>query len=179
MNGKYYLACRISFDDGEKVLCEASESGYKNNALIIYDTFTKGVEIVRGVDIRDLEPVETNLISKMLCCFYNDYKSHLAEMTTDGKFFGAIMPKKWTSVKTDCGYKGKTKVIKKVNINALKDCVLKIDTDRESKTFNIKGSDKIQKINLGVKGESFSVSFISNVEGQKIENPEFEVEVLL
>ena len=179
MNGKYYLACRINFDDDEKILCENSASGYKNNAVLIYDTFTKDVEIIRGVDIRDFEPVETNLISKMLCCFYNDYKSHLGEITHDGMFFDQVMPKKWTSVKTDCGYKGKTKLIKKVKLNALKDCQLKIETDKETKTFNIKGSDKTQTIKLGVRGETFSVSFVSTEKGQKIATPEFEVEVIL
>lgn len=177
--GKYFLACKINFEDDEKVLCETSELGYKNNALLVFDPQSESLEIVRGVDIRDLEAIETPVISKMICCFYNDHKSQIAELTNDGRYFGEVMPKRWTSVETDFGYKGKTKVIKNVNICASKDCKVKIESDRETKTFNIAGKDKIQKIKLGVRGETFSISFITQEVGQKISNPEFEVDVLL
>ena len=70
-------------------------------------------------------------------------------------------------------------IIKNVNICARKDCEIKIESDLETKAFNIKGKEKVQKVRLGVRGETFSISFITKQEGQKISNPQFEIDVLL
>ena len=177
--GKYFIACRMKFDDDETVLCEGSSEGYNNNAVLIYDVESGCVEVLRGVDVRDFEAFETHSISKMLCCFYHDNKSKMAELTTDGKVFGEIVPKRWTSVKTDFGYEGQYKVIRSVELTAIKDCTIEIETENGKKSFKVKGNTKLQKIRLGVKGEWFKISFVSREEGQKISSPEFDIDVLL
>jgi len=177
--GKYYLACKIDFEDDQKIGCEKSIMGYKNNAILVYDVENESIEVVRGVDISDFAPVETNIMSKLVCTFNNDNIKHLGELTYDGEVFGEVMPKKWTSVETNFGYAENFKIIKSVSLFAKCDCQIEIKSDIETKTINIKGKTKQQKIKTLVKGKYFEVSFISTAKGQKISSPEFEVEVLL
>ena len=87
-NGKYFLACKIDFADGQKIGCEASENGFKNNAVIIYDTHNGETEIMRGVDIHSFATFETYFMSKLLCSFNNDNKGKIGEFTLDGEIFG-------------------------------------------------------------------------------------------
>ena len=177
--GKYYLACKINFNDGQTVGCEASSLGYKNNAILIYDVESGSIEIMRGVDVSDFAPIESNIVSKLVCTFNNDNIKHLGELTLDGEVFGELLPKKWTSVETNFGYAENMKVIKSFSLFAKKDCQVEIKSDVETKVINIKGKDNFQKIKTLVKGKYFEISFISTEKGQKISSPEFEVEVLL
>ena len=178
-NGKYFLACKMNFDDGEKVGCENSASGYKNNAVLIFDVETGDVEIMRGVDISDFAAIESNIMSKLLCTFNNDNITKLGEFTNDGKVFGEVTKKKWKSVSTNFGYSGKRKVVKSVSLYAKQDCDVTIESDIETKVLHFVGSEKLQKQKTIVRGENFSVTFSSNLAEQKISSPEFEVEVLL
>lgn len=178
-NGKYFLSCKMNFADGEKVGCENSESGYKNNALLVFDLESGKVEIMRGVDISDLAPIESNIMSKMLCSFNNDNITKLGEITKDGKIFGEEVLKKWESVSTDFGYAGNKKVVKSISLYAQSDCQVTIKSETDSKTIFVEGKDKLQKIKTLVKGKIFEVSFSSLTSGQKISSPELEVEVLL
>lgn len=178
-NGKYFLACKIDFRDGQEVGCEASANGYVNNAVVIYDLNSGEVEIMRGVDIRSFASFETYFMSKLLCSFNNDNKNKIGEFTLDGEIFGQNYQNRWTSLPSDLGYKGQKKIIKSMKITASKNCQVEIKSDIETKVLNIKGSSKTQRIVAKVKGETFSISIISNESGQKISTPEFEIEVLL
>jgi len=177
--GKYFLACRINFQDDEKIGCENSELGYENNAVLVYDVEQEKVELIRGVDICDFVPVESNIMSKLVCCFHNEYKTHLGELTYDGKIFGETTIKKWTSVTSDFGEGDKTKIIKSISLYALKDCEIEIKSDNEAKVYKIKGKDKLQKLKTNIKGKTFQISFISKIGGQKISNVEINADVLL
>ncbi len=177
--GKYFLACRMNFKDNDKIGCENSELGYQNNAVLVYDVEKESVEIVRGVDICDFVPVESNIMSKLVCCFYNDYKKRLGQLTYDGKIFGQPTIKKWTSVTSDFGENGKTKIVKSITLSALKDCEIEIKSDLETKVYKVKGKEKGQKIKTNIKGKTFQISFVSRLGGQKISNVEISADVLL
>lgn len=177
--GKYFLACHVDFEDNNAIGCESSLGGYDNNAVIIYDIATKNVEVMRGVDIRDFTTMESNYMDKLLCIFNGDNKGKIGEFTLDGNVFGVTMQKKWTSKSSDFGYKGKTKIIKFVNITAKQDCQLVIKSDKETKILSVKGSSNSQRIRANVRGESFELSIVSSQANQKIKAPEFEVTVLL
>ncbi len=178
-NGKYFLACKMDFDDGEKIGCENCQNGYKNNAVLVFDVEEGTTEILRGVDISDFAPIESNIMSKLLCTFNNEHITKLGELTTDGKIFGEDILKKWTSVSTDFGYFGKRKIVKGVSILAKEDCKITIKSEIENKTVVVKGKETPQKIKTKVKGNIFDITFSSQSSGQKISSPEFEVEVLL
>lgn len=175
--GKYYLACKMNFDD-ETVACE-NTNDYVNNAVLIYDVNSGCVEIMRGLDIRDFEVFESGTIAKLLCCFHGDNKAKIGQLTTDGKLFGQTLPRKWTSVQTDFGYSGKKKIVRSVTLLATNDAVITLQTEEGTYDFPISGNSQMQKVKLGVKGETFKISFSSTVANQKIASPEFDIDVLL
>ena len=59
LGDNYYLSLRLDFNDENKILCE--NEGFVNNALIIVNTLDLTCEIVRGVDIKSLLPIKTDI----------------------------------------------------------------------------------------------------------------------
>ncbi len=169
--GRYYLACKLNFDDGQKVGCENSEN-FVNNALFVYDEKTGAVEISRGMDIRQLLVLGNPYKSKLVACFYNENKNKIGQLEKNGKFFDDFLPKEWTSVKTDFGKTG-LKKITKIHLLSEYDCRVCIKTEREEKEFNVNGSLKMQTISLNILGEVFEVSFKAQGEA-KISNVQIE-----
>ncbi len=156
-DGKYYLACRLNFDDGETVGCENYEGGYINNALVIYDYTSGHVNIVRGVDINMLLALNNPYKAKLVACFNNQYIGKIGQLTNDGQLFGVPLPSKWISTKTDLGYHGQKKRIKAFLIKSLSDITVTISSEKESKSYKVLGKEKIQKIKTNVIGNEFIV----------------------
>ena len=168
--GKYFLACLMNFD-GEKVGCENSQQGYKNNALLVYDDTTSHVDITRGVDIRKMLALNNPYKSKFIACFYNDNKAKLGQLCTKSKCFTQPLPSKWKSVTTDFGFQGKNKRVRSFLIKTLCPCSVKFESDKETKTFQVPASQKVQEIRANVCGKEFSVEITStNQETSKISN---------
>ena len=155
--GKYYLACRANFNDGRDVGCENFEGGYVNNALIVVDCQTQHVDILRGMDIKELLALTNPLKSKLVACFNMTSRNTIGELTTDGALLGFGNPAKWISGKTDFGHSGKLKRVKSFLINSASDCTVTLQSDKTTKTFAVKGSDKVQKIRANVLGNQFTV----------------------
>lgn len=177
--GKYFLACKLKFNDEDKVFCESSQSGYKNNIVIAYDVKNNTTEIIRGIDVRGFTVFESEKVNKLTCNFYNDNKNRIGEFTQDGKIFDIVAPKKWESDWSDFGYIGKKKILRNVQLISKGNCKLKIESENHFKMFDIVASENAQKININMKGKRFKISFIAESSGQKIIKPEFKVEVLL
>ena len=148
--GKYFLACKINFEND-------LISG-KNNALLIYDENNSHVDIVKGVDIRSMLALNNPYKSKLVACFYNDYKGKIGQLCVGSKNFDKILPSIWQSVKTKLGYDGKMKKVYAFEIKTAFPCSVQISSDRENKTFSLSGSDKLQKINTNIYGKEFSVA---------------------
>lgn len=155
-DGKYYLACRCNYDDNQIVGCEIEE-GYKNNTLIIYDTFTKHIDILRGEDINMLIAFKSKYKSKVLACFRGQYRNNIGELTKDGKVFNSSNPAIWESGKTDFGQSGKLKRIKSFLIKSQADCEITFTCERGSKIVSVKGKDAVQKIRTNILGNQFVV----------------------
>ena len=66
-DGKYYLACRMKFDDGKVLGCEA-DADYKVNGLIIYDPSDGEYSISRGLDISFMRACSYNGMDFLMCC---------------------------------------------------------------------------------------------------------------
>lgn len=161
-DGKYYLACRGNFDDGESVGCEGNPNGYKNNLLLVYDTINNHVDIMRGVDINRPLALTNKYKSKLISCFYNQNKGEIGEITTDGKLFGQKMNALWESGKTDFGYNGRIKRIKSFLIKSEGDCKVTFTSERAEKTFVVRGKDYVQKVRANVLGNQFVVKIESD-----------------
>ena len=160
-NGKYYLALRLNWNDDEKVGCENYAQGYTNNAVLVYDIKTGDITLTRGVDICSILAIDDGNFGKVIACFNGEYKNVIGQMTNDGKFFGQPLKKCWTTPKSNLGYPTLVKRVKEVFVKTKSPCKVKISTEKLSKTYQIKGSEKTQRIKTNVYGEQVEVSFIS------------------
>ena len=90
---KYYLALRMDFKDGKQILCEGE---CVNNVLIVIDTSDFSYEIIRGVDIKSMLPVKTEVFEKMLVTFNNGPIDKIGEVDETSKVMDEILPKFWS-----------------------------------------------------------------------------------
>lgn len=155
--GKYYLACRMNFNDGLAIGCEKSESGFINNALLIYDPIDETVSIMRGADIKQLLALTNPYKNKIAICFYKDHIGDIGELTTDGKLFDEPTNMFWQSPNTDFGC-ASLKKMDTLQIKTATDCEMTIESDKQIKVFSIKGKNKLQTIPLHIIGNSFTMS---------------------
>ena len=162
--GKYFLACRGDFKDGQKIGCESQT--FNNNLLIVYDFESGHEDILRGVDINKLLAFTNSFKSKLLACFYNSNKGKIGELTVDGGVFGSKHSCAWSSGQTDFDMPGKRKKIKSFLIKSQSDCQIIFSSDEESKTYFVSGSEQIQQIDADVAGKMFEAKIVSVASGQ-------------
>lgn len=124
---KYYLALRLNFNDNKQILCETGD--YINNALVIIDIIDYSYEIIRGVDIKSLLPVKTELFEKMLVTFNTINNSQLGQIVETSSCFDTRLPKYWQSSNLTNNFN--TKLFTKLSIQA-----------SENVTFNLIYDDK-------------------------------------
>ncbi len=124
---KYYLALRLNFNDNKEILCETGD--YVNNALVIIDIIDYSYEIIRGVDIKSLLPVKTELFEKMLVTFNTINNSQLGQIVETSSCFDTSLPKYWQSSNLTNNFN--TKLFTKLSIQA-----------SENVTFNLIYDDK-------------------------------------
>lgn len=165
-NNKFLLACRLNFNDGEKIGCENYSNGYINNALLEIDLSTNELSITRGVDIASMLALDDGSFGKVVACFNGEHSGKLGELTTDGCVFGTVLPKKWISPKSSMGYPSKIKHIKECLIKTKGNCKIKINTNKQCKEFFIKGSEIAQRIKLNLSGEQIEVGFMVDEAGE-------------
>lgn len=178
LDGKYYLACKLDFGDGQQIGCEATQ-GYQNNALIEFDINSGEYLIMRGVDICALRPIQIDKTSKLVACFKTQYQNKLGELTHSGKIFDTVSKKVWTSPKTDMGYPDKTKVLRNLCLLSKGDITVIIKTEEEKEyKFSVMGSNKPIKIPLSLRAKLFSISFISEDDTCNISNPQLEINLV-
>lgn len=176
-SGKYFLACKLNFNDGKTVGCEAYSGGYVNNALLVLDLATCELEITRGVDIASMAVLDDGNIAKVVACFNGEHSKKVGELTKDGKVFEVPLKKEWASPMSNMCFPGKIKQIKECYIKTKKPCTIKISTDKHEKVFNVKGGSVSQRIKLNMIGEQVEVSFISEVVDTEITAPQITIGV--
>lgn len=165
-NNKFYLACRLNFNDNKAVGCESYVGGYTNNALLELDLTTNELSITRGVDISSMLAVDEENFCKMLVTFNGQYSGHIGELTNDGKLFGEVLPKRWQSPKSNMGFPCKIKHIEECLIKTNSTCLVTIKTDRQEKQFTIHAKPVSQRIKLNITGEQIQVGFDVTEDGE-------------
>lgn len=165
-DGKLYIACNLNFDDEKTVGVE--NSTYFNNALIEYDLNAKTYSITRGIDVCHLLAVKDLILSKLFVCLNNTEK--LFELTDSGKIETQALEKSWKSGKINFENFDKFKTLKEVYITCFYDCSLVLTTEKSTRTYLIKGSEKIQRIRVNQKGKYFSFELNSTQEQTHISN---------
>lgn len=174
--GKYYLACKLNFDDNESVGSEACEDGFKNNALIILDVKSGKFNITRGVDIASLLSLNAGSLNIILTAFYGEHANRIGILNNSGKVFEDDLPAKWESAWLDFGEIEKFKIIRKISIKSEQNCTITFKSDLEEKSISIIGQNNIVKVNTNIKGTNFKIS-ISSVGPAKISSLVLSVDV--
>lgn len=170
-NNKFYLACRLNFNDNTQVGCETYVGGYKNNALIELDLSTNELLITRGVDISSMLALDDGKISKLVASFNGEHSGKIGELTKDGKVFGTPLKKMWLSPKSSMGYPGQIKHIEECVVKTNTDCNMIISTDKQSRVVNLPGGSVAKRIKINVFGEQMQVGFMIN------ENTDKDIEI--
>ena len=177
-NGKYYLACKLDYNDQDIVLDENTD-GYVNNTLLVVDAKTYEYTLTRGVDILSMLAVEEEQISKLLCLKRISNAEKVSELTYDGCYYGTPLIKKWKSTISDLGFIDKAKIIKEIFIYTEYNCSIKLITNKTTKTFDVLAKEVPQRIRVNIKDKLIGFEIISNTEQVKIQPPtiRFGVEV--
>ena len=175
LDGKYYLACRLNYNDNRIVGCE--NTAFKNNTLIEYDLNTAEINILRGVDICSLTAFQTETFSKLIACCNGENGVILSELTHDGLIYGTPTEKIWDSPFTDMGYPTYKKVLKALVINSTTDITLEVKANNKAYSFKAKGDIKPIRIPINIITEKFSITLKTNAEKCEISNPLLEVEL--
>ena len=176
---KYYLACRMNFGDQEKIGCENYSQGYQNNALIEYDIKTGDLNILRGVDILNMISIEESNVSKLAACFHGQYKSYFGQLNSSGTLFGTPLQSYWESPNSNLGYPNQIKIVKEVLIKTKSDCKIIIKSDKEEKTYSVKGLPTTQRVKTHVMGEYIQIAFVSeNAQDILISSPQIIIGVV-
>jgi len=159
-DGKYFVACKLDFNDNKQIFEEEREDCI-NNALVAIDVETNTCTITRGVDIAWLLPITEGYFSKMLVCLNGENGSRVCELTKDGLYFERIMPKFWSMQINDLNSLEKEKLIKQIYIDSRYDCKVLVDCDGIKKEFKVIGGNKINRLNIMQKTKKISLTLES------------------
>lgn len=128
---KYYLACKLKFEDDKQILCEEEE--FVNNALVMLDVDDYSYEIIRGVDVKQMLPVKTDMFEKMLLLFNCNNADKIGEVVENSVCFDENLPKFWLSKQIFASFE--TKIFTKLVVDAEKDVKVKLIYDDKEITF--------------------------------------------
>ena len=162
---KYYLACRMKFDDNQ-LGCEEGE--YVNNAVLIYDIKNGNVEIVRGVDVNQLLALNNPLKSKVVMCFNGDKVGHIGQFSTGGKAFGQTMHRIWQNSFSDFGLGDGIKKVESFTIKTSAPCVITLESEKEKRVYYITGKKETQFVKSGLVGKRVQATIESDSDKIKI-----------
>ena len=176
-SGKYYLACRIDFKDGNKVLCEEVD-GYKNNAIVVLDVDNLSYDIIRGIDCASMESIKLNKMDKVVMLLNNLERTKTIQFNDSGAFYSTPLKKKWVSTLTDLGYSNKIKFVREFNVLTKYPCKITIFTEKESREYNVLGSNTLNKIKVDLKGKQIGLKIESDTAKAYISNIKLKIDLL-
>ena len=168
--GKYFVACSLTFGDGKFVGVEKS-GNYQNNALIEYDINSCSYSITRGVDVCWLLSVKDLKLSKLFACLRSSHKMY--QVDSSGLFGTEPLEKSWQGGKINFGNFDKYKILKEVYLTSLYPCFLKVETETGTQIYNIKKNKQMQRVRINKRGKYFGIEFYSNNPQVYLSNPQF------
>ncbi len=153
-NCRYYLAVRCDYGDGRSILAE-NEPLYRNNTLLEYDVNLDTINLMRGIDIAGMLPVNLEASSKLIACFNKLATDAAGELSSGGSFMEEPMPKYWSTAETDLGVYGR-KCIRDITIKTLYDVKLGIIADGKEHVYAVRGAYSTARIRIDIAAERFS-----------------------
>lgn len=162
-NGKFYAAVNMRID------------GKITKVLVVYDLYRKDFYLGKGLDVYDLEKIEGDEFS--LLAILSEGYFEIGLISSDGAKFGRPLMKIWKSKDSDFGIDGE-KTFAYINLYSRSDIYLKVKSDVSERTINIKGSKLRQRVKVGVKGRTFSLTFKSKSKNAEISKVALEIQYL-
>ncbi len=159
LDKRFYLACKI--DAGEEYA-----TGFRNNAVVVFDMFDKSLSELVGVDVRAIREVKTHSGSMLVCAFDKTYKNRLGMISDSGQVFGSNLKKTYASPFSDLGTAA-CKTIRELQVRSKHDVTVTVKTDENSYTFDVVGSDNTKRIIVEKSGVRIGIELCS--EEQKLE----------
>ncbi|MGN1213216.1 MAG: hypothetical protein ACI4TZ_04155 [Christensenellales bacterium] len=175
-NGIYYLACRLNFGDEKIIGCESEN--YKNNAIIAYEVATGKYTITRGIDVISFCAVQFESNDKLLACFNAVHGEKIGQLVENGKTFGENQFRYWRSPLSDLGYSNKEKSVREISLFSKYDAKLTVFTEKETREFDVKGSEILSKFPVRIKGKQVGIAISSSTEKAFISNVKLTVDLL-
>ena len=118
----------------------------------------------------DLCTIQHLSADKLLACFNGTYSNKIGQLSNDGKLFGNNQTKFWRSPLSDLGYSDKIKYVKEISLLSLYDITLTVFSEKETRQFNIKGSNIISRVPVRVKGKQIGISITSTAQKAYVSN---------
>mgnify|MGYP000983702592 CR=1 FL=1 len=175
-DGYYYIACKMSFPDFEEVECEAGD--YKNNVLLEINLKSWTINILRGVDIYNMQAITDEVENALFVCVKHEGKVRLGKVDKSGQVYSKATKKVWCAPRVDFNLPIRKKLIKEMSIITKTDITIEFDTDGKKKSMIVFGKQNAQKIFPNVTGYFVGINFISAQAEVEISNPQIIVGVL-
>lgn len=154
LNGKYYLAADLSYEDNINPVMDEADMAHQNDSVVIYDVKQDSFCILRGVDVLTMCAVKIAGESSVLIAFnLPDNNKRLGQFDTEGLYFETYMPKYWTTGFTDLGYPSKIKTVREVSLVSSCDCTLGVDMDGVAQEYAVKGGSAPTRIVINRSGQ--------------------------
>ena len=130
LENKYYLGCRLDEIESEN-----------NNAVVVFDTETKDVSVLSGVQVSSFCSVKSANGSDVICTFGDGNKHRLGMISKSGKLFGAATEKVYESPETTLG-SPTYKTVRGVSIFSKYPITLGVVLDGKEYDFAVNGGDE-------------------------------------
>lgn len=140
-DGKYYLACKMNFNDGKKVGCETGE--YTTNGLLVYTPMSGEFSVSRGLNINYMHTC-TYAGEDFLMCNEGGVGCVIART---GARRGVPLEKHWESAPTDFS-SPKTKHIQSVTSDSKTPFTITFKSNGNALSTELDGSSRTKSVDF-------------------------------
>lgn len=158
LQDKFYLALKLNFNDDKKFLCE--NEAFINNAILVMDLNDYSFELVRGIDIKSMLVIKTEVVEKVLVTFNTGELTTIAELDSRGKLFDETLPKFYSTNYIFDDDLNKF-IIRKLSLIASKDVTINIVTPNNSYSFTTK-TEGLNEFNTLIECNNFKIEVNSS-----------------
>ena len=172
-DGKYYLSTRLNYFDDITTHYDIG----KNNCLIVFDTYSKKVEVCSGMSIKAMEVYYDSAQSRIAILAGPVRAYKLKTLSKTGLCNGDSISKKIYKSQKFNAKSNKEKIIRKINLTSHEDIKLILHCDKKDLEYNIHGSVNEQCIVINERTTAFSVTIESETVNPLIKNMQILVGV--
>ena len=157
--GKYYLSCKMKFDDRDGF----DENGFLNNCFLEFDIKRKTYRLTRGADVIHIQPICAGGHEKLFVCVRNSGtgKYKVAELDESSSFFGEPFIKVWRTDFYGFGKKQEKKCLRSISADTRGDVCINIFSDL-GEQVTIETMSGAKTYNVMIFGSKFAFEFVSS-----------------